>query len=144
MIAPYNPFRSVRLVLWAVAVAFAVATGGLITWRSLSPPDPVTRVSGDALIVSRYSLVDQTGRAVTEKDYLGRWQLVFFGFTHCPDVCPTTLAYMSAALDELGHKADRVAPLFISVDPERDTPEVLSEYLAAIDPRLIGLTGSEA
>ncbi len=142
MTGPRNPHRTVRLAAWAVAAVFAVTSGGLIAWRNLVPQDPVTLVSGDALIVSRFSLVDHTGRAVTEKDYLGRWQLVFFGFTYCPDVCPTTLAYMAAVLDGLGDEADLVAPLFISVDPERDTPEVLAEYVAAFHPLLVGLTGT--
>ncbi|KKL54193.1 hypothetical protein LCGC14_2267890, partial [marine sediment metagenome] len=76
--------------------------------------------------------------------YTDRWQLVFFGFTHCPDICPTTLAYMGSVLDLLGAKADHVAPLFVTVDPQRDTPEILSQYVAAFHPRLTGLTGSEA
>jgi protein SCO1/2 len=79
---------------------------------------------------------------VTDADFAGRWQLVFFGFTYCPDVCPTTLATVSAALAELGEDADQVAPLFVTVDPERDTPAAMAEYLANFDPRIVGLTGS--
>ncbi|WP_321174959.1 SCO family protein [Brevirhabdus pacifica] len=79
---------------------------------------------------------------MTEADFAGRWQLVFFGFTHCPDVCPTTLAYMARVLDLLGAGADQVAPLFITVDPERDTPEVMAAFVSSFHPRLVGLTGS--
>jgi cytochrome oxidase Cu insertion factor (SCO1/SenC/PrrC family) len=140
---PQSPLRTVSLAASVAAIAIAIASGSLIAWRSFMTTDhPATRVTGEALITSRFSLVDHTGRPVTERDYLGRWQLVFFGYTSCPDVCPTTLAYMASVLDILGGKADRVAPLFISVDPARDTPEVLAEYVAAFHPRLIGLTGT--
>lgn len=87
--------------------------------------------------------MDHTGRAVTEADFAGRWQLVFFGFTHCPDICPTTLAYMASVLDLLGSQVEQVAPLFITVDPVRDTVPVMAEYVAAFHPRLVGLTGTE-
>ncbi|MDD9878715.1 MAG: SCO family protein [Magnetovibrio sp.] len=91
-----------------------------------------------------YALTDHTGRAVTDRDFRGRFQLVFFGYTYCPDICPTGLTDMAAALDALGPLAERVQPLFISVDPGRDTPAVLKDYVAHFHPRLIGLTGSEA
>ena len=93
---------------------------------------------------SAFTLTDHTGRAVTEADFAGRWQLVFFGFTHCPDICPTTLAYMASVFDLLGDEADRVAPLFITVDPARDTVPVMAEYVSVFHPRLTGLTGTEA
>ncbi|MBA5775579.1 SCO family protein [Stappia sp. F7233] len=102
------------------------------------------RYSGEADVRSEFTLTDHTGRQVTQADYSDRWQLVFFGFTHCPDVCPTTLAYMASVLDRLGGNADRVAPIFITVDPARDTVPVMAEYVSAFHPRLIGLTGSEA
>ena len=89
-------------------------------------------------------MTDHNGNRVTEADFLGRWQLVFFGFTHCPDVCPTTLAYMANVLDRFGSEVERVAPIFITVDPTRDTPEVMAEYVQAFHPKLVGLTGSEA
>jgi len=71
----------------------------------------------------------------------GRWMLIYFGYTHCPDVCPTTLSLMSEVLNRLGKRASRVAPIFITIDPARDTPEVLKAYLASFDPRFVGLTG---
>jgi protein SCO1 len=83
-----------------------------------------------------------TGKPVADEDFEGQWQLVFFGFTSCPDVCPTTLIEVSAILEELGDDAQQVRPLFISVDPERDTPEVMAAYVAHFDPRIVGLTGS--
>lgn len=99
---------------------------------------------GQALVGGAFSLVDQTGKRVTEKDFLGRPMLVMFGFTYCPDVCPSGLQVLSAALDQLGPKADRIQPVFISVDHERDNPEQLALYLKSFHPRLIGLSGTAA
>jgi protein SCO1/2 len=79
---------------------------------------------------------------VTDQDFRGKWLLVFFGYTRCPDVCPTTLSDIADALAKLGPLADRVQPLFVTVDPSRDTQPVLADYTAAFDPRIIGLTGS--
>jgi cytochrome oxidase Cu insertion factor (SCO1/SenC/PrrC family) len=98
--------------------------------------------TGTALVGGPFTLTDQTGKRVTEKDFLGSYMLVFFGYTYCPDVCPTELQVMSAALDSLGSKADRIQPIFITIDPQRDTPEVMKQYVANFYPRLIGLTGS--
>jgi len=89
-----------------------------------------------------FALTDQDGNTRTEKDLQGRFSLVFFGFTYCPDVCPTTLAIIQAALEKLGSDADRVVPVFITVDPERDTPAVIKSYLSAFGTRFIGLTGT--
>jgi protein SCO1 len=88
-----------------------------------------------------FHLVDQDGKPFSDRDMKGRPFLVFFGFTHCPDVCPTTLFEMSQVLGKLGADADRVGALFITVDPERDTPAVLKDYLSNFDPHLRGLTG---
>jgi cytochrome oxidase Cu insertion factor (SCO1/SenC/PrrC family) len=98
--------------------------------------------TGKALVGGPFSLVDHTGRRVTDKDFSGRYMLVFFGFTYCPDVCPSSLQVMTAALQQLGAKADRLAPILISVDPERDTPAQLAEYVKSFDARLVGLTGT--
>jgi cytochrome oxidase Cu insertion factor (SCO1/SenC/PrrC family) len=91
-----------------------------------------------------FHLVDQHGTAVTDADYRGRWMLVYFGYTFCPDVCPTELQTMATAVAKLGPDAAKVAPLFITVDPERDTPEVLARYLKLFGEGLIGLTGTPA
>ncbi len=92
----------------------------------------------------RYLLVGPGGQAVSHEDFRGRWQLIVFGYTFCPDICPTTLVEMGAILKSLGEQASKVQPLFISVDPERDKPEALKAYTEFFDPRIIGLTGSPA
>jgi protein SCO1/2 len=89
-----------------------------------------------------FALVDHTGRAVTHEDFRGKHLLVFFGYTYCPDFCPTTLHVISATLDLLGGGAREVTPLFITIDPERDTPEVLADYVAMFHPSTVGLTGA--
>lgn len=89
-----------------------------------------------------FSLVDQDGRAVTERDFAGRFLLVYFGFTYCPDVCPTELGAIASAMDELGDAAERVTPVLVTVDPQRDTPAVMKEYVARFHPRMVGLTGT--
>jgi protein SCO1/2 len=88
-----------------------------------------------------FKLTDQDGKAVTDQDFKGKPLLVFFGFTHCPDVCPTTLFEVSEVLRTLGSDADKVAALFITVDPERDTPSSMKDYLSSFDPHLRGLSG---
>jgi protein SCO1/2 len=90
-----------------------------------------------------FHLEDQNGKPVSDQDMKGRPFLVFFGFTHCPDICPTTLFDMSQVLGKLGPDADRTSALFITVDPERDTPAVLRDYLSNFDPHLRGLTGDQ-
>ena len=137
--------RRLRLILWALAAGLALLLAGALLWQVAAPDRlPAPTYTGEADIQSDFSLVDHTGRRVTKVDYAGRWQLVFFGFTNCPDVCPTTLAYMAEVLDLLGNAADQVAPLFVTVDALRDTVPVMAEYVSAFHPRLIGLTGSEA
>ena len=137
--------RHIRRLLWAAVAGSALAFGGAALWRAFTPPDlPAPYVTGEAAIVNAYTLTDHAGRSVTPETYEGRWQLVFFGFTFCPDICPTTLAYMASVTDILGPQADRVAPIFVTVDPARDTVDVLAEYVAAFHPQLIGLTGTEA
>jgi protein SCO1/2 len=89
-----------------------------------------------------FSLMDQDRRPVTEASFGGRFLLVYFGYAYCPDVCPTELGIVASAMDELGPLADRVTPVFISVDPDRDTPEFLADYVSRFHPRMIGLTGT--
>jgi protein SCO1 len=89
-----------------------------------------------------FTLTDHTGKTRTNADFRGKFMLVYFGYTYCPDICPTDLAQISQAIDKLGAAGDDVQPLFISVDPERDTPSVLAQYVAMFHPRLIGLTGT--
>lgn len=96
----------------------------------------------EADIGASFSLIDQSGKPVTNADFGDKYKLIFFGFTHCPDVCPTTLSRMSRALEQLGPLVDQLYPLFITVDPERDTPDQLSEYAKSFNPGIIYLTGS--
>ncbi|WP_230168770.1 SCO family protein [Roseomonas sp. CECT 9278] len=89
-----------------------------------------------------FTLVDHTGRTVTDRDFAGRPLLVYFGFTYCPDVCPTELGTIAAALDAMGPAGERVTPILVTIDPERDTPAALADYVSRFHPRMIGLTGS--
>ncbi|MFQ5757857.1 MAG: SCO family protein, partial [Acidiferrobacterales bacterium] len=89
-----------------------------------------------------FSLIDHNGRPVTDEDFLGKFMLVYFGYTHCPDVCPIDLQVMVQAIKLLGEKSETVQPVFITVDPERDTVEVMADYVGRLHPRLIGLTGT--
>lgn len=95
------------------------------------------------LFGGHFELVDHTGRTRSDTDFLGKYLLIYFGYTYCPDICPLNLEHMAGAMDELGPLADRVQPLFITVDPERDKAELLKGYVSAFHPRLIGLTGSQ-
>lgn len=101
-----------------------------------------TKSTGRADIGGPFSLVDQDGRAFTDRDLLGKPTLVFFGFTYCPEVCPTTLLHMSSWLKQLGSDADKLNAVYVTVDPERDTPKQIKQYLSAFDPRIRGLTGT--
>jgi protein SCO1/2 len=96
-----------------------------------------------SLVGGAFTLEDGTGKQVTDRDFRGKYMLVYFGYTFCPDVCPTTLNEVADALDHLGSKADQLQPIFITVDPKRDTPDVIRQYVTAFTPRLIGLTGSD-
>src|SRR5579863_2426668 len=95
-----------------------------------------------SLVGGPFTLEDGNGKQVTDRDYRGKYMLVYFGYTFCPDVCPTTLNEVADALDHLGGKANDLQPVFITVDPKRDTPAVVKQYTAAFSPKLIGLTGT--
>jgi cytochrome oxidase Cu insertion factor (SCO1/SenC/PrrC family) len=101
-------------------------------------------ISGRAPVGGPFELTDQAGRRRRDADFRGKLVVLYFGYTYCPDVCPTELQSISLALDKLGAAAEAVQPLFITVDPERDTPARLAEFVASFHPRLIGLTGSLA
>jgi protein SCO1 len=90
------------------------------------------------------NLIDHRGRTVTQKDFIGKPSLIFFGFTNCPSICPTALAEIAARMDDLGPLAERLNVIFVTADPERDTPEILREYLGSFDSRIVGLTGGVA
>lgn len=137
--------RRIRLSLWALAAFAWLVFGGAYLVQSIYSPEPLRSTSsGEAAIRSKFALTDHTGNRVTEADFYGRWQIVFFGFTYCPDVCPTTLAYLADVFNRLGDRGERIAPIFITIDPSRDTPDVMAEYVRAFHPKLVGLTGSDA
>ena len=132
--------RTTRLLL--VVAAFAVGLASVLAVVLLVAgrvPAPITTTA--SAVGGPFHLVDQNGKPRTEEDLRGHPFLVFFGFTHCPDVCPTTLFEVSEVLRNLGPDAGGARALFVTVDPERDTPEKLKDYLSSFDPHLIGLTG---
>lgn len=129
------------LIAFLLALIIAAAVGQRYFQAPVgkSPPPP----SSQAIpIGGPFSLVDHEGRSVNEGSFKGRFMLVFFGYTFCPDVCPATLTEIGYVLDILGSEGEQVTPVFITVDPERDTPENLKEYLSYFHPRIVGLTGT--
>jgi len=134
--------RAAQILLMVAGFLAGVASIVLVVLL-VSGRDPVPS-AGAAAIGGPFTLVDQNGRTVTDKDLRGRPFLVFFGFTHCPDVCPTSLFEISEVLGKLGPDAQKVAALFVTIDPERDTPAAMKEYLASFNPHLVGLTGDPA
>ena len=128
--------------IMAIAVlVFASLAVGLGFFQS--GPAPGAPPNLGAPLIAPFQLIDQAGQPVNERDVLGRPAVVFFGFTYCPEVCPTTLASLTATLGRLGAPADKLGVFFVSVDPERDTPDELKSYLSAFDPRIRGLTGTD-
>lgn len=126
------------LMLAAAVLLLAAGLGGYALLNG-TPHRPLG--SGVALVGGPFALVNQDGVRVTEKDFLGTYMLVFFGYTYCPDICPTELQVMTAALDQMGPEASRIQPVFVTIDPARDTPAVLKAYVANFGTRLMGLTG---
>ncbi|MEZ2144188.1 SCO family protein [Bradyrhizobium sp. DN5] len=126
-----------------IATAFAVSliVGLLIMFWAMGG---VSKVAQPAAIGGPFQLTDQNGKAVTDKTLKGKPTLIFFGYTHCPDVCPTSLFEISEVLRAMGKEADKVNAIFISVDPERDTPAAMKDYLTSFDPHLEGLSGDPA
>ncbi|MBN8874085.1 MAG: SCO family protein [Rhodospirillales bacterium] len=142
MPTPTEPPRTAqgggRVLIALVGVVFAVlliGVGGYL-WLSKDSPGGPTALGGP------FTLENGAGKTVTDRDFRGRYVLVYFGYTFCPDVCPTTLNAVADAMDKLGPKAERVTPVFITVDPKRDTPAVVQQYAAAFGPRIVGLTGT--
>ena len=124
-----------------VALIAAIAVIGAGTWQYVKTQGQGAG-SGGVQIGGPFSLTDHNGKAVTEKDYAGKYLLVFFGYTFCPDVCPTAMQTVTETMDILDEDGRKVQPLFISIDPERDTPAVLKEFVANFHPSIIGLTGT--
>lgn len=135
--------KIIRNIAWA-GVLVAMIAFGISYWKANQPQQGNAPLKVSQLVGGSFVLTDSKGQTITEKDFLGRPFLVFFGFTHCPDVCPTTLFEASTWLKSLGSDADRLQVLFVSVDPGRDTPELLNTYLQAFDPRIKAATGTKS
>ena len=124
------------LVAVAALVIVGVLLAGGIAWDKWREA-PTAKIGGP------FQLVDaRSGKTVTDQDYKGKWLLVYFGYTHCPDACPTALNDLSLALDKLGEKRQAMAPVFITIDPDRDTADVMKDYVASFAPDIVGLTGT--
>jgi cytochrome oxidase Cu insertion factor (SCO1/SenC/PrrC family) len=134
--------KSIVIGIAGAALGLAAAIALLPDVRERLLPSVGQRVTGKALIGGAFTLTDNTGKRVTDQDFHGKYTLVFFGFTSCPDICPAGLQLIAGALQKLGTKAQLITPIFISVDPQRDTPEKLAAYVKNFDPRLVGLTGT--
>jgi len=148
-----RPFRALRAALarFVIAASVALLAGPLVTIAAAQEPDQAraARLMDDLMwgrgsVGGPFEFIDHTGNKRTDAEFRGKLLVVYFGYTYCPDICPTDLTQIGLAMDKLGAAGDEVQPLFISVDPERDTPGVLAPYVAAFHPRLIGLTGSPA
>ncbi len=138
--------RGKRFFSFVLPVLALALVGSVANAHSPAPATGRSPISAKDFPISfggPFTLVDHKGRERTDKDFRGRYLLVYFGYTFCPDICPTGLQTIGQALDLVGKPAERVQPVFISVDPGRDKPEVLKDYVAQFHPRLIGLTGSE-
>lgn len=126
-------------ILWGLVVVAALVFVWLLLWADYRADQAA---EGESAFRADFELTDHTGMVRTQEDYAGRWMLVFFGFANCPDVCPTTLAEVAAVMDGLDEDAAQVQPLFITIDPERDTPSVLADFLPRFEAGIVGLTGS--
>lgn len=133
---------NLRLTLIAIIVVATATVAGLIWYLGDTAPRMGQTIhTGEAAIGGPFSLIDQYGHTRNDKDFAGRYMLIYFGYTNCPDVCPTTLSVIADAMDKLGDDAKKVVPIFITVDPARDTPKALKSYMAAFGPEFVGLTG---
>jgi len=140
-----SPLRgSPRFLLIAATLAGLVilGTGAFLALVLRDTPRGAAGTALASAIGGPFQLVDQNGKTVTDADLRGKWSLIYFGYTHCPDACPTALNDISIALSELGPKREEVRPVFITVDPERDTPEALKAYVTSFDAPILALTGT--
>ncbi|MCB9960178.1 MAG: SCO family protein [Rhodospirillaceae bacterium] len=138
-----------RLIRLAIAGAFAIMVAGVVTWYLNAGPGSATGSDGPvpqpsfANVGGPFTLTDHTGAEVTDADYRGGYVLLYFGYTFCPDVCPTELWKIVQALGQMPEEvAAQVTPVLVTIDPQRDTPEALAQYVALFDPRMVGLTGT--
>ncbi len=141
---PANPRTPPRFALVAIVFAgvLSIAAGVLLALALRETPRGAAGTALASAIGGQFQLIDQNGKPFSDANLKGKWHLIFFGYTHCPDACPTALNEMSLALDRLGIKRDEVGVVFITVDPERDTPDVLKSYVQSFDAPIVALTGS--
>ena len=135
----FNKTSLRRSVVWLAAALAVTAAAVTVAMNRASQSNAAQQLPQ---IGGHFALSTPDGRRVTDTTFRGKWLLVYFGYTSCPDVCPTTLSAMALALDKLGPLADKVQPVFITVDPERDTAKIVGEYVKDFDPRFVGLVGS--
>jgi protein SCO1/2 len=134
-------FRQTIRYLFVPAVALLI-TMSIYNWLNKNFLEKSPQSQGEAAIGGSFKLLNQDGKEVTEADFAGKLMLVYFGFTHCPSICPTDMAIISEAMKNLGDDAAKIQPIFISIDPERDTPEQVKKFLANFYPGFTGLTGT--
>jgi len=130
--------RKTAIVVSSAAAGLLLLTVSYLWLLGGTTPPAVLAIGGP------FALTEGNGRVVTDRDFKGRYLLIYFGYTSCPDICPTTLSAIADAIDILGTRAERVQPLFITVDPAHDTPAILRDYVRSFSPHIIGLTGSPA
>jgi protein SCO1/2 len=141
---PVPPRTPPRFAIVAIVFAgvLVIAAGVLLALALRETPRGAAGTALASAIGGPFQLIDQNGKPFSDADLKGKWHLIFFGYTHCPDACPTALNEMSLALDRLGMKRDEVGVVFITVDPERDTPDALKSYVQSFDAPIVALTGS--
>lgn len=137
-----SKLKIIRIGAWAAVAALAAAAGVLVYQQATGSKNTGALLEPLAAIGGPFELVNGNGETVTDKDFAGKPLAIYFGFTFCPDVCPTTLTEMQGWIEALGPDADRLNFLFVTVDPERDTPDVMRDYVAAFDKRIVPLSGS--
>ncbi|MEO6395350.1 MAG: SCO family protein [Devosia sp.] len=139
--ADSSALRRTRVIIWiAVVVVALAATAKFVLW----PPPPAGTPAGLSYADASFTLTNAAGGSFTNADLKGKPSLMFFGYTFCPDVCPTTMSDILKWRDDTGIGYDGLRTIFVTIDPERDTPELLKAYLGAFDPNIIGLTGNQA
>lgn len=133
-----------RAIMWGLTAVIAVLLAGLSMCQRTTDRESEQASAGNTMIAGPFKLTSHKGEVIDNARLAGKPYLVFFGFTNCPDVCPTTLSELTGLLAQLGSDADKLTPLFITVDPERDSREVLADYMSSFDPRILALRGNES
>jgi protein SCO1/2 len=135
------PSRNTPLLILTIAMVAIVVLAGVAIWR-ITQTGPVASAGAAVNIGGPFTLTDQNGATVTDKTYDGSYRLIYFGYTFCPDACPTELGVMAQAIEEMGPAGQKVQPIFVTIDPDRDTVQQLKTYVPLFDKRLVGLTGT--